>query len=673
MKEDASSTVELIKQQKLLRMEYEYEKDNFSRISHKSDIFAKKKSGFCWFPIVPVKSYYNAINQLIVEVSRPADDDTEYRFEHEQLLSFFSVDDKGKVNYFGFTARVSYVTDRIMAIVLPGRSESTAIHSALNLGVHQSLDSTSFNTMLKALDNVMQAKDNRLAYLREVLLGNCLPKYQQYIPVHTNWLNKSQGETINRILASKDVAIVHGPPGTGKTTTLVEIIFETLRREEQVMVCAQSNMAVDWISEKLLDRGASVLRVGNPTKVNDKMLSFTYEKRFEAHPDYKALRALRTSLRDVLAFEKNSRKSSKLSALYEQIRQLEREINNDLFYGNRVIACTLIGSTNRILSGRHFSTLFIDEASQALEAACWVAISKCSRVVLAGDPCQLPPTIRCFEAAKAGLNTTLIDKLIRRLPHSVSMLEEQYRMNETIMRFPSYWFYRGRLKAAPEVRDRSINDYDAPIVWYDTAECRYTEESAAQNVGRINKREAERMIRQLHDYVKLLKAYRAMDGDLDFGVISPYRLQVQYLRQLIIKDDFLRPLRKLITVHTVDGFQGQERDVIFLSLVRANADGNIGFLSDLRRINVAITRARMKLIIYGDTSTLIKNPFYKAFIEFIRKNGRIELLIPEDVDREIINTEASDIEVTNPVASDEENEPDAVAAEHRSSPFLPAY
>jgi superfamily I DNA and/or RNA helicase len=515
-----------------------------------------------------------------------------------------------------------------MVIVVPNETSSTLIHSTLNLGVHQAFDNTSFHAMFAALNAVMSAKDNRLAYLREVLLGNFPPKLQTSFPVRVNWLNKYQGETVNKVLASQDVAVVHGPPGTGKTTTLVEIIFETLRRENQVLVCAQSNMAVDWISEKLTDRGISVLRVGNPTRVNDKMLSFTYEKQFEMHPCYKMLSEERERYRTDAAYAKigNIKKRSNLPRLGEQIRQLENRIHKDVFNENRVISCTLTGAANRKLQGMHFSTLFIDEASQALEAACWIAIAKCDRLVLAGDPCQLPPIIKCFEASKAGLNVTLIDKLIRRIPRSASMLEIQYRMNETIMRFPSYWFYHDKLKAAPEVRDRVIDDNDVPLIWYDTAECNYTEDTSAENIGRINKREADEMVRQLHDYIERVTPSKVLDESMDFGIISPYKLQVQYLRQLIKQDKFFRPFRKLITIHTVDGFQGQERDVIFLSLVRANVEGNIGFLSDLRRINVAITRARMKLIIYGDTSTLKKNPFYKAFIQFIDKNGRIEVV-----------------------------------------------
>jgi superfamily I DNA and/or RNA helicase len=375
----------------------------------------------------------------------------------------------------------------------------------------------------------------------------------------------------------------------------------------------------------------SVLRIGNPTRVNDKMLSFTYERRFESHHLYPALRGARESLREAVrqhhkkGGEKEARRAY-LHRLREQVTRLEFQINRELFGENRVIACTLIGSNHRLLNGRHFSTLFIDEASQALEAACWVAIAKSDRVVLAGDPCQLPPTIKCYEAAKGGLSRTLIQRLLRRKPETVSLLEVQYRMHEAIMRFSSFWFYKNRLKAAPEISRRTIWEQDTPVVWYDTAACDFMEDSVEESFGRINRTEASLMVKQLQHYIEAIGPARVLDESIDFGVISPYRLQVQYIRHLIRKEAFFHPFRKLITIHTVDGFQGQERDVILISLVRANEEGNIGFLNDLRRMNVAITRARMKLIIYGDAPTLTRHPFYKAFYGYIRDKGKVVAL-----------------------------------------------
>ena len=382
-------------------------------------------------------------------------------------------------------------------------------------------------------------------------------------------------------------------------------------------------MAVDWISEKLVDRGVPVLRIGNPTRVNDKMLSFTYERRFESHPDYPQLWSIRKAIRELHtqnrkgANRENIRQ--KINSLKDRATELEIRINESLFSETRVIACTLVSSSNRVLMGMKFGTLFIDEAAQALEAACWIAIRKADRIVFAGDHCQLPPTIKCIEAMRGGLDETLMQKIVRNQPEAVSLLKIQYRMNDEIMRFSSDWFYHGELNSASEVKYRSILDFDTPIVWINPEGMDCNEEFVGESFGRINKQEANLSIEELKKYILKIGKERLLEERIDFGLISPYKAQVQYLRQLIRKDAFFKPFRHLITINTVDGFQGQERDVILISLVRANEDGQIGFLNDLRRMNVAITRARMKLIIMGDASTLTKHPFYKKLYEYIQE------------------------------------------------------
>ncbi|MBQ8989621.1 MAG: AAA family ATPase, partial [Prevotella sp.] len=448
-----------------------------------------------------------------------------------------------------------------------------------------------------------------------------------FAAMHFPYLNPTQEDAVNKVLRAKDVAIVHGPPGTGKTTTLVEAIYETLRRESQVLVCAQSNMAVDWISEKLVDRGVNVLRIGNPTRVNDKMLSFTYERRFEAHPDYELLWSIRKAIRDLRTHRKrgDEKYHQKVERLKERATELEVRINADLFGEARVIASTLVGSASRLLEGQKFGTLFIDEAAQALEAACWIPIRKVSRVILAGDHCQLPPTVKSFAALKAGLGKTLMERIVENKPEVVTLLKMQYRMNEEIMRFSSDWFYGNQVESAPEVKYRSILDLDIPMTWVDTSafdlpedsEVSFKEEFVGESFGRINKAEAELTLLILESYFKKIGKQRILDERLDVGIISPYRAQVQYLRRLLKKREFFKPYRSLISVNTVDGFQGQERDIILISLVRANDEGQIGFLRDLRRMNVAITRARMKLIILGDASTMTRHPFYKKLYEYI--------------------------------------------------------
>ena len=422
-------------------------------------------------------------------------------------------------------------------------------------------------------------------------------------------------------------ALLVGPPGTGKTTTLVEAIYETLHREPQVLVCAQSNTAVDWISEKLVDRGVNVLRIGNPTRVNDKMLSFTYERRFENHPLYPELWSIRKNLRELGSrarrgsYDEREGVRSRMSRLRDRATALEIQINSELFDGAHVIASTLVSSNHRLLNGRRFGTLFIDEAAQALEAACWIAIRKADRVVLAGDHCQLPPTIKCYEAARGGLERTLMEKVVSNKPAVVSLLKVQYRMHEEIMKFPSQWFYNGELEAASEVRYRGILDWDTPIHWIDTSEMDFKEEFVGETFGRINKAEADLLLSELKIYINRISGNRILEEKIDFGIISPYKAQVQYLRNKIKADASLKPYRSLFTVNTVDGFQGQERDVIFISLVRANEEGQIGFLNDLRRMNVAITRARMKLVILGEAETLKHHGFYRKLLEFIQNIG----------------------------------------------------
>ena len=617
----SSPILYLQRQYDLLQLEYEYEKELFKQQTELMGIGRKVKRGMCWYPLDIGRSYYNALNQLVVEVERREDKEIEHLFEYGRPVCFFTQDVIGKLTYLPFVATVNYVDEDRMVVVLPNADALLSLQGKEVLGVQLYFDETSYRLMFEALKQVIGAKNNRLAELRDIFHGTQPVSTFTFQPQRFPWLNRTQEEAVNKVLHAKDVAIVHGPPGTGKTTTLVEAIYETLHRENQVLVCAQSNMAVDWISEKLVDRGVNVLRIGNPSRVNDKMLSFTYERRFESHPDYPQLWGIRRAIRDLYTKLRraNDRENirTKINSLKDRASEIEIRINTALFSESRVIACTLAGSANRLLIGQKFGTLFIDEAAQALEAACWIAIRKADRVVFAGDHCQLPPTVKCIEAMRGGLGHTLMQCIVKQKPETVSLLKVQYRMNDEIMRFSSEWFYGGMLQSAPEVKYRGILDFDTPIEWVNTEGMDCNEEFVGESYGRINKPEAELSISQLKSYITRIGKERFLDEHIDVGVISPYKAQVQYLRQLIKRDAFFKPFRPLITVNTVDGFQGQERDVILISLVRANEDGQIGFLNDLRRMNVAITRARMKLIILGDASTLTRHAFYRKLYTYI--------------------------------------------------------
>ena len=683
--EQISPIQALLQQRTLLQLEYYTEKEAFRKLTEQMGMQRKVKRGDAWFPLRVGKSFYNSLNQTAIEVFRTSDQDIEHNFEFGRPVMFFMVKKMGKnenqgstalqqpentnhkvqssnlkvqsnqkvqsIKYFSFTGTVSYVDGDRMVITVPDSAPLLDLQQSTEpIGVQLSFDETSYKLMFEALDRVMKAKNNRLAYLRDLFYSHQKAGRFSFEPMKFPWLNPTQERAVNEVLWAKDVAIVHGPPGTGKTTTLVEAINETLMRESQVLVCAQSNMAVDWISEKLVDRGVNVLRIGNPTRVNDKMLGFTYERRFESHPDYPQLWAIRKAIREL---RKNRKKGSenyhqKMDRLKSRAAEIGIRINSELFGEARVIACTLVGSAHRLLEGMKFGTLFIDEAAQALEAACWIPMRRASRVILAGDHCQLPPTVKSIAALRAGLGKTLMERIAENKPEVVTLLKIQYRMNDEIMRFSSDWFYGGKVESAPQIKYRSVLDYDHPITWIDTSneenqitiegedapedsastsssvsaanqnsDLNFKEQFVGESFGRINKAEAELTLLTLAEYFTKIGKQRVLSESIDVGIISPYRAQVQYLKKLIKKYEFFKPYRRLISVNTVDGFQGQERDVILISLVRSNDEGQIGFLKDLRRMNVAMTRARMKLIILGNKDTMTKHPFYKKLWEYV--------------------------------------------------------
>ena len=626
---------DLQRQASLLRTEMEYERETYAARLADSALSGRVHEAGCLYPVALGESRYNALDQLLLTLTFTPDDDTENDFEPGKPVAFFHLTDNA-AKELPHQCYIEQVGSGFLTVSVPGRSALMSLRDTADhrlLGVRLCVDTTSYRVMLDALHEASRNENERFVHLRDTLLGTLQPQFRSLPRIFLPWLNPSQQQAVQQVIEAREAAIIHGPPGTGKTTTLVEAIIETLRHETQVLVCAPSNAAVDWISGQLSRRGVPVLRVGNPLRMSNEMLDCSYERRFAAHPDYAELWSIRRTLRDSQG--KGREQQARLSKLRDRATELEIRINADLFDQARVVSCTLIGSAYHILEHRHFPTLFIDEAAQALEPACWAAILKCDRVIFSGDPQQLPPTVKCPEAARAGLSVTLMQKVTETKPACVTLLTVQYRMHRDIMGFSSRWFYHGRLTADPAVADRLVSPPDTPLTWVDTSQCRFGER-ASRTGSRSNAEEARLLIHTLRDYIDMIGFEKIQNERTDFGIISPYRAQVRLVRRLLKLQKFFRTLRHQITVNTVDGFQGQERDVIVISMVRDNDEGAVGFLGDLRRMNVAMTRASMKLIVVGNAETLSRHRFYAQLAEWFHAHGDFVTLPAPDGKQETV-------------------------------------
>jgi len=495
------------------------------------------------------------------------------------------------------------------------------------------------------MNDVMAAHGNRLAELRDVLLGARLARYREPQAddlFYPSALNDSQLVAVRHVISAQDVAIIHGPPGTGKTTTLVQAILETIRRERRVLVCAPSNTAVDLLTEKLAERGVNVIRMGNPSRVSDLLLQHTLDAGVMAHPSYAKMHAMRQTAeqhRDAanervshFGFEERQQRQwlrEEARTLRQAADDLERFMTEDVLESVQVITCTLVGASHRHMRHLNFETVFIDEAAQALEPGCWIPIAKGQRLVLAGDHHQLPPTVKSEQAAREGLRETLFEKCIQRQPQTARMLNVQYRMHKQIMGFSSERFYGGQLVPHQSVRHAGLEAYDLrfapdlPVEFIDTAGCGFLELAIPESRSTANPEEAHLLLERL---AQLLGPFDATEEDqrpLTIGVIAPYRAQINYLKDAIedsaVLNDLL--LQRRLSVGTVDSFQGQERDIIAITLTRSNPQGEIGFLSDIRRMNVGMTRARRKLLLVGDSSTLCSHPFFGDLLAYVKGVG----------------------------------------------------
>ncbi len=621
---------------KLINLLYREKQEDLKQYQAKiknTSFAERRKSGICWYPVKIEKSTYSSTERLMVRVSRPREHNESHMFQSGKLVSLFSNAYDNQEDSESVNGVVNRALENEMIITLNTDDHPDWIYDG-KLGVQLLFDENSYREMEAGLKKLLTSEDERIEELKQILLGNKEATFVDNYTMNLPELNPSQNLALNKVLSAKDIAIIHGPPGTGKTTTLVQSIVQVLKKETQVLVCAPSNTAVDLIVEKLGTEGIDVVRIGHPARVNDEVMNQTLDSKIAKHSQYKELKTLKKSAEEYRNlghkykrnFGPEEREQRRL--LLSEAKRFKTEANllsdyikNDILDKTRVIATTLVGANNDALRGKKFSTVFIDEAAQGLEPATWLPILKSEKVVFAGDHCQLPPTIKSFAVAKEGLEVTLFEKAIQRNAADI-MLQEQYRMNNKIMEFSNKQFYNGKLKANKEVDNWTIFPEDLPIEFVDTAGCGFYEQSNPESKSAYNTEEADLLFKHLNNYLESIKVLGLSDTVGSLGIISPYKAQVKHMQEAFddkVPDDIL-PKGK-IAVNTIDSFQGQERDVIYISLVRSNDKGEIGFLKDTRRMNVAMTRAKKKLVIIGDSGTICSHPFYNSFVDYINEIG----------------------------------------------------
>jgi superfamily I DNA and/or RNA helicase len=642
----------------LMQLEQKEDQAQFKLKNASASIKERRRRGLTWYPVTITQVDIGFGGKVVLELERPA---------HRQDLHLFQVGKNACVfsNAPGYSGPDRPVLSGVVTSVrrnklvlattkeeLPDWVQNASTPNGSSLGIDLTFDEVSYREMHQALNDVIGAHGNRLAELRDVLLGVRQASYREPKAddlFYPSALNDSQLLAVRHVISAQDVAIIHGPPGTGKTTTLVQAILETIRRERRVLVCAPSNTAVDLLTEKLAERGVNVIRMGNPSRVSDLLLKHTLDAGVMAHPSYAKMHAMRQTAeqhRDTASelakegvrnfgFEGRQHRQQlreEARTLRQAADDLERFMTEDVLESVQVITCTLVGASHRHMRHLSFETVFIDEAAQALEPGCWIPIAKGQRLVLAGDHHQLPPTVKSEQAAREGLRETLFEKCIQRQPNTARMLTTQYRMHEQIMGFSSDKFYGGQLVPHASVRHAGLEAYDLrfapdlPVEFIDTAGCGYQEVAIPESRSTANPEEAHLLLERL---AQLLAPYDAAEHDehqhtpLSIGVIAPYRAQINYLKDAIEDSEVLNGLllQRRLSVGTVDSFQGQERDIIAITLTRSNPQGEIGFLSDIRRMNVGMTRARRKLLLVGDSSTLCRHPFFVELLAYVKEVG----------------------------------------------------
>ncbi len=651
----------------LLRQEREEDLQQYLRTIRERPLHERVEQGHTWYPLQVIQTGFSLGEKAFVVVERTTRLHQPHQLRAGQSVNLFTA--VPHVDHPEKSGVINYVERNRMKIILNARDVPDWL-SLGQLGVDQLFDDRSYQEMEKALNKVEAAKGTRLAELRDIMVGKRLPipvppagkTDTSAVPEATVGLNDSQAAAVHAIVNNHDVTVIHGPPGTGKTTTLVAAIRQLCATESTVLVTAPSNTAADLLTERLANAGINVVRIGNVSRVDEHILPHTLDAILGRHPESKNIKKVKIQAAEYRQQSRRYKRSfsgedrREREHLKQQAKELESWANalearllDQILSTAQAITCTLVGAAHPVLEPYKFRTCIMDEAAQALEPAAWIPLLKCSRVVLAGDPFQLPPTVKSQEAARGGLSKTLIERCLEIIPEQVHLLTVQYRMHQAIMNFSNQYFYDGALQAHDTVRDRRLLSlaiggemltvFD-PVVFVDTAGTGF-EEKINRSTGKDSARFQSKYNPEEGLLVRehLLKLLLEFPGEHppSIGILSPYREQVNYLEEMVREDAILAPLLQRknafanaemtampqapITISTIDGFQGQERDIIYISLVRSNAKHEIGFLSDYRRMNVAMTRARMLLVVIGDSATIGNNVFYKTFLDYCDQHG----------------------------------------------------
>jgi len=615
----------------LLKTEKEEDQNAYRKLTESSTVAERRANGLTWYPIAIRGSEMSRGDYITVEVERTTHHEISHQLRFGASAVLFSNHDpkndrlEGVISHqSGNKLKITLRTDELPDWSRDGK-----------LGIDVLFDNNSYDEMQNALKTASapfdKAEDGRLV---KILTGDAAPSFNPNIPTYQlPKLNTKQQSAVDKILAAQELAIVHGPPGTGKTTTLVQAIKAMIKQDhQQILVVAPSNTAVDLLSEKLADEGLNVLRVGNPARVSEKLMSLTVDYKMAGHPSMKEIKNLKKQAGEFKnmahKYKRNFGKAEQEQrrALFSEAHKMMKEVGNteqyiidDLVNKAQVVTATLVGANHYTIRGRKFHTVVIDEAGQALEPACWIPILKAKKVVFAGDHCQLSPTIKSNLAAKNGLSTTLLEKSVALHPEAVVLLEEQYRMNEIIMGYSSKIFYENKLKAHESVAHRLLAADEPALAFIDTAGCGFEEKS--EGTSTVNPEEAVFLLKHLTQLVQKLALIYTVEHFPSVAIIAPYKQQIYVLKDLLLNAPELQVYAAHITINTIDSFQGQERDIVYIGLTRSNADSIIGFLSDVRRMNVAMTRAKKKLVVIGDSATLSKSDFYAGFIGYAEERN----------------------------------------------------